>query len=170
MTPSMMTPTKENRKSKDWLNFGGSSTSLDHESRNGTKHEPQPTVELREEITAQRPRRPKSQVGIGGPLTPRPPHHASETSLVSSTTSPVSVGKPVPPLPAKQTGDYGNLPNDNDVMQKHIASAPNTLSPSRLRKKPPPPLPVKRHDSSSSTGPLSPIQTPPKKPARKEHS
>lgn len=49
----MLTPTKEKRGSKtpEWIgNYGGSTTSLDHDSKNGSRQELQPTVELREEV------------------------------------------------------------------------------------------------------------------------
>ena len=40
-------------------------------------------------------------------------------------------GKSVPPLPVKHYGDYGNLPDDPEVMQRHEMSRSTISSPSK---------------------------------------
>lgn len=63
---------------------------------------------------------------------------ASESSLASSHASMTSPKRShvVPPLPVKQQmADYGNLPEDTEVLTKHVASTPNNISPTRLRNK-----------------------------------
>ncbi|CAK8675724.1 unnamed protein product [Clavelina lepadiformis] len=139
-----------NRRSKtsEWYtNFGGSTNSLDKSitsvSSTGSNFR-NGAVELREELTPQRPPRPKSQVGMPAGMTPK------------LTASPGKDKLP-PPLPAKQFADYGNLPNDPEVMRKHEKSrSPKIKNPD----KPPPPLPVKRHDSNLGG---KPTLLPPKK-------
>nr|CAB3239393.1 dedicator of cytokinesis protein 1 [Phallusia mammillata] len=138
-----------NRRSKtsEWFVNFGSNNSLDKSGTSLTSNSStgNGTVELREELTPQRPRRPKSSVGMPTMSSKHPP----------SPNHPPRANPP--PLPVKQCGDYGNLPGD-EVPRKH-ESVP--LSPIPANKKPPPPLPVKRQESNV-TRPFSP----PKKPMR----
>jgi len=135
---------KRKSKPSDWFsnNFGGSTASLQDK-------QPPPAIELKEELTPARPRRPKSRTDFGQIMQQRP--------------FPANAHKKAPPLPMKATGDFlpsNNVHSNND--QDDIWRRKEPPSPLNKHKKPmPPPIPLKRHESGS---------TPPRKPFRQAKS